>query len=130
MGTAVHLVFAARSLPREASNSVFAPSSPLLCPDFSLHPLSSQTCTWGMGQQPQEPSRIVQHVEELGHSNRLSGHWMAPKGLVSMDRTTQDPVNPVSEGHRPHYLLTPRPAGPAEGGWWSHTRARRSPRHP
>lgn len=43
----------------------------------------------------------MQHVEELGHSNRPSGHWMAPKGLVSVDRMTQDSTNPVSESHYP-----------------------------
>lgn len=32
MGAAVHLVFAARSLRRDGPNSVFAPSSPLICP--------------------------------------------------------------------------------------------------
>lgn len=32
MGAAVHLVFAARGLRRDGPNSVFAPSSPLICP--------------------------------------------------------------------------------------------------
>lgn len=31
----------------------------------------------------------MQHVEELGHSNWLPGHWTAPKGLVS-DLRKQD----------------------------------------
>lgn len=45
--------------------------------------LSSQQEAWGMGQHPQEPSGMVQHVEELGHWNCLSGHWTASRGLVS-----------------------------------------------
>lgn len=45
----------------------------------------------------------MQHVEELGHSNRLSGHWTAPKRLVSVDRTTPDSASPVSEGHHSHH---------------------------
>lgn len=101
VGAAVHLVFTAKSLRRDGPHSVFAPFSRLLAPNaFPILP-SSQTCTWGMGQHPQEPSSIVQHVEELGHSNSLSGHWTAPKGLVSVDRTTQDSTNTVNESHCP-----------------------------
>ena len=77
------------------------PPVPCSAPTAPRRPPSSQACTWGMGQHPQEPSSIVQHVEELGHSNRPSGHWMAPKGLVSVDRMTQDSANPVSESHYP-----------------------------
>lgn len=44
----------------------------------------------------------MQHVEELGHSNWLPGHWTAPKGLVSVERMTQDSTSPVSEGHCLH----------------------------
>lgn len=69
--------------------SLLPPALPLPPLPSSLPP-SSQTCTWGMGQHPHEPSGILQHVEELGHSNCLSGHWTAPKGLVSVDGMTQD----------------------------------------
>lgn len=51
--------------------------------------LSSQQEAWGMGQHPQEPSGIAQHVEELGHSKRLSGHRTAPTALAS-DLRKQD----------------------------------------
>lgn len=40
--------------------------------------LSSQQEAWGMGQHPQEPSSMGQHVEESGHSNSPPGHWTAP----------------------------------------------------
>lgn len=106
MGAAVHLVFTARRLTRDASDSVFVPSSPLLCPYCSpLAPHLPEAVTWGMGQHPQDPSSIEQHVEELGHSNRPSGHWTAPKGLVSVNRMTQDSptrsvkaITPVTRG--------------------------------
>lgn len=103
-GAAVHLVFTARSL-RDGPDSVFAPQ---LAPAAPLPPLSSQTCTWGMGQHPQEPSSIMQHVEELGHSNWLPGHWTAPTGLVSVDKMTQDATDPVSDGSA---SITPGAAG-------------------
>lgn len=45
----------------------------------------------------------MQHVEELGHSNWLPGHWTAPRGLASVDRMTQDSTNPVSGGHCLHH---------------------------
>lgn len=75
---------------------------PLLPPALPLPPLpsslpaSSRTCTWGMGQQPQEPSSIVQHVEELGQWNWLLGHRMSSEGLVSVDGMTQDSAHQSS----------------------------------
>lgn len=45
--------------------------------------LSSQQEASGMGQHPQEPSTMTQHVEESGHSNWLPGHWTAPTEVVS-----------------------------------------------
>ena len=63
---------------------------------ITRHPPSSQSCTWGMGQHPQEPSGMVQHVEELGHWNCLSGHWTASRSLVSVDGMTQDSAQSVT----------------------------------
>lgn len=81
MGTAVHSVLAARSLQVGRG-----------CPDLCLCPCppppapapTSQPCTSGMGQHPQEPSTMTQHVEESGHSNWLPGHWTAPTEVVSV----------------------------------------------
>lgn len=53
--------------------------------------LSPQQEAWGMGQQPQEPSSIVQHVEELGQWNWLLGHRMSSEGLVSGLRRQDHP---------------------------------------
>ena len=39
---------------------------------------------------------MVQHVEKLGHWNCLSGHWTASRGLVSVDRMTQDSAQSVT----------------------------------
>lgn len=60
----------------------------------------------------------MQHVEELGHSNWLPGHWMAPKGLVSVDRMTQDSTNTVSEE-----LQAAGPTPPATRVWGAGTKA-------
>lgn len=54
----------------------------------------------------------MQHVEKLGHSNRGSGHWTAPKGLLSVDRMTQDSANPVREGHYIRAQCYPRHSEP------------------
>lgn len=82
----------------------------------------------------------MQHVEELGHSNWLSGHWMAPKGLVSVDRMTQDSANPVREGqysrHSRSCLCQSLQAqhggarGPALGSVLSQARLTHSPHKP
>lgn len=108
------------------------PPAPHSVPDAFPSSSSSQTCTWGMGQHPQEPSSIVQHVEELGHSNWLSGHWTAPTRLVSVDRRTQDSTNLVSEDHCPHHSRCWWHQGlqaQLQRDWGTGTRAQCSPRH-
>lgn len=69
MGTAVHLVLAARCL--RAPDPVTTVAAAGRCPPRArLH-----TC--GMGQHPQEPSGVTQQVALLGHSDVPSGHRSA-----------------------------------------------------